>query len=336
MHVRVQIAERPRLRPAPAPEGIRLVQRYRPEQAGVRQELLQGLAQPQACIAAKHLYDCLGSHLFEAITELPEYYLTRTEQALFDRHAPEMARLLPAGMTLVDLGAGNCRKAARLLPVFKPERYVAVDISSGFLDQALRAVQAQHPHLSMLGLGMDFSQHLVLEAGEVPDPRVLFYPGSSIGNFRPQDALAFLRQARQQCEGGGLLIGVDLIKPAEVLLPAYDDALRVTSAFNRNILRHVNRLLGSDFELSDWRHFAFFNEEDRCIEMHLQALRSAQVQWPGGGRRFAAGERILTEQSYKWELGDFIDLLGHAGFARTRSWTDDRGWYALVWADATP
>jgi uncharacterized SAM-dependent methyltransferase len=163
---------------------------------------------------------------------------------------------------------------------------------------------------------------------------VLFYPGSSIGNFEPSEALRFLRRARTQCGGGGLLIGVDLVKRAEVLLPAYDDALRVTSAFNRNVLRHVNRLLGSDFDLADWRHFAFFNEQASCIEMHLQALRSAQVQWPGGGRRFAAGERILTERSYKWPLTEFLDLLAHAGFAPERHWVDERGWYALCWARA--
>ena len=243
-----------------------------------------------------------------------------------------MAALQPANATLVDLGAGNCAKAASLFAAFRPARYVAVDISVDFLRQALGSLQAQHPHLPMLGVGMDFSSSLQLPPQAGNGPNVLFYPGSSIGNFTPVQALAFLRQAHSACIGGGLLIGVDLRKPREVLEPAYDDALGVTSAFNRNLLPHLNQLVGSDFQLADWQHVALFNAAESRIEMHLQAIRSVQVRWPGGERQFSQGERIHTESSHKWRASDFETLLKTAGFVSTQSWTDDRGWFAVFWA----
>jgi L-histidine N-alpha-methyltransferase len=160
----------------------------------------------------------------------------------------------------------------------------------------------------------------------------LFYPGSSIGNFTPAQALVFLQQARSACVGGGLLIGVDLLKSPEVLEPAYDDALGVTAAFNRNLLPHLNQLVGSDFQLADWQHVALFNAAESRIEMHLQTLRAVHVRWPGGERHFGQGERIHTENSYKWQTADFEQLLLAAGFARTQAWTDERGWFAVFWA----
>ena len=300
----------------------------------MRAELLQGLLATPAFTAPKFLYDALGSRLFEAITELPEYYPSRTEAAIFEAHAAAMAALQPARATLVDLGAGNCEKAARLFGTFQPQRYVAVDISVAFLRQSLGKLQARFPALAMLGVGMDFSSSLTLPPQAGSGPRVLFYPGSSIGNFTPEQALAFLRRARAACNGGGLLIGVDLVKPQAVLEPAYDDALGVTAAFNRNLLPHLNQVLGTDFKLSEWRHVAFFNTEKSRIEMHLQAQHALQVRWPGGERRFAEGERIHTENSYKWRQADFAALLKTAGFTQTHAWTDAHGWFAVFWAQA--
>ena len=315
----------------PSPQFIEL---HHEDRAAVKAELLQGLRAPAPHVAAKYLYDALGSSLFEAITELPEYYPTRTEAAIFAAHAPAMAALMPPAATLVDLGAGNCQKAAQLFDVFRPGRYVAVDISVSFLRKALQALQAQRPELPMLGVGLDFSARLDLPEQAGSGPRVLFYPGSSIGNFSPVEALAFLRQAHGACQGGGLLIGVDLCKPAEILEPAYDDALGVTAAFNRNLLCHLNALCGSDFELADWRHLAFFNSADSRIEMHLEAVRAVTVRWPGGERGFVQGQRIHTENSYKWPPADFADLLVAAGFASPQCWTDERGWFAVFWAQA--
>ena len=291
------------------------------------------LAARRASVAPKFFYDRLGSHLFEAITELPEYYPTRTEAAIFAAHGAEMAAALGSGMALVDLGAGNCAKAATLFALLEPARYVAVDISVDFLRDALRRLQREHPHIAMAGLGQDFAATLEIPGELLGDLRpVFFYPGSSIGNFTRSDALAFLSRVRERADGGGLLIGVDLVKPREILEAAYDDALGVTAAFNRNVLQHLNRLIGSDFDPRQWRHVAFFNEAEARIEMHLEARESLAVTWPGGGRHFAAGERIHTENSCKYTVDGFTSLLVEAGFAATRHWIDERGWFAVFWA----
>ena len=308
------------------------IQSYREDRAAVHAELAAGLLAPQACLAPKYLYDPLGSRLFDAITELPEYYPTRTEAALLAEHGAAIAAQLPQGATLVDLGAGNCEKAARLFDLLNPARYVAVDISVDYLRTALQCLQRQFPALDMLGVGLDFSSELTLPPEVGAGPRLLFYPGSSISNFTPQQALGFLRQVRAAAQGGGLLIGVDLVKPLDILEPAYDDALGVTAAFNKNLLLHVNRLLGSDFRVQDWQHLAFFNTEQSRIEMHLQAVRDLVVRWPGAERRFKAGERIHTENSYKYQAANFETLLREAGFSQTRVWTDARGWFAVFWA----
>ena len=324
------------------------IQIYHENADAIRQELLQGLstsaASGGAVTSPKFLYDALGSRLFEAITELPEYYPTRTEAAIFRTHGLAMAAQVPKGATLVDLGAGNCAKASSLFECFAPTRYVAVDISVDFLRGALECLQRQYPSLDMVGVGLDFSQTLELppEAGAADDsPRVLFYPGSSIGNFTPQQALDFLQQARQACgpiAGSGLLIGVDLVKGVAELEAAYDDALGVTAAFNRNLLSHINRLVGSDMRLADWGHRAIFNTGESRIEMHLVAQRALTVLWPGGQRHFDQGEQIHTENSYKWTIEGFSQLLREAGFAEPLVWTDGtdpaQGRFAVMWARA--
>jgi dimethylhistidine N-methyltransferase len=300
------------------------------ERAAARAALLARVAS----VAPKFFYDKLGSHLFEAITELPEYYPTRTEAAIFDRCGTELARRTGTGLTLVDLGAGNCAKAARLFPLLEPRRYVAVDISVDFLRDALRQVQREHPQTEMIGLGLDFSRALELPEGTLEGRPVFFYPGSSIGNFTPDQALAFLRRVRARAAGGGLVIGVDLVKPRAVLEAAYNDALGVTAAFNLNLLRHLNRVIDSDFDPAAWRHVAFFAPEASRIEMHLEAHRDVVVRWSGGERAFAAGERIHTENSYKYAPGAFEALLRAAGFGEPVRWSDAQGWFAVYWAPA--
>jgi len=301
------------------------------EQAAARAALLA----EQASVAPKFFYDRLGSHLFEAITELPEYYPTRTEAAIFATRGAAIADAVGSGMALIDLGAGNCAKAAALFPLLEPTRYIAIDISVGFLRDALRELQREQPQIAMAGLGQDFSQRLELPPELLGNERpVFFYPGSSIGNFTPDQALAFLARVRAQASGGGLIIGVDLVKPRAVLEAAYDDSLGVTAAFNRNALAHLNRLIGSDFAPRQWRHVAFFDEARSRIEMHLEARAALTVTWPGGERRFAAGERIHTENSCKYTVEDFAALLVAAGFSSPRGWTDPAGWFAVFVADA--
>lgn len=299
-----------------------------------RAELATGLLAASSMIAPKFLYDALGSRLFAAITELPEYYPTRTEAAIFKAQQAVIAEVIGTGRTLVDLGAGNCEKAASLFPALRPARYVAVDISTDYLAAALDYLQFRHPELAILGIGMDFSAEFSLPVDVGSESPLVFYPGSSIGNFTPSAAEAFLRRVRTATAGGGLLIGVDLVKPLTILEPAYDDALGVTAAFNRNMLTVVNHLLEADFKVADFRHIAFFNAAASRIEMHLEAVRDVVVCWPGATRRFNQGERIHTENSYKYEIEDFAALLQRAGYGQTRYWTDARGWFALFWAEA--
>lgn len=295
-------------------------------------ELAAGLLSPAAHIAAKYLYDGLGSRLFELITLLPEYYLTRVESALIERHARAVADAAGRGGTLVDLGAGNCAKARLLLPALRPERYVAVDVATDFVEHALTALRIDFAGLQARSLRADLAQHL--ELSDLPDGRRLFFfSGSSIGNFEPEAAEALVRRLRRLCrDGDALLIGVDLIKELPVLDAAYNDALGVTAAFNRNVLNHVNAVLGSDFDTRDWRHHAFYNCARSRMEMHLLAESHVDVGWPGGNRRFLPGEGIHTENSYKYRIDDFRALLGRGGFGAVRHWTDDNGWFAVCLA----
>jgi L-histidine Nalpha-methyltransferase len=201
-------------------------------------------------------------------------------------------------------------------------RYVAIDISELHLRQSLLALQARFPALPMVGVGMDFSQQLVLPPGLLNEPSLVFYPGSSIGNFAPGPALALLRQAHQLAQGGSLLIGADLFKSADVLEAAYDDAVGVTAAFNLHLLRHVNQVLGSDFRVQDWRHSAVFDAAQARVEMRLSARRELLVRWPGGERAFGADEFIHTESSYKWTPGAFESLLRDAGWRQVQRFSD--------------
>lgn len=311
------------------------IQSYVENQAEVRAELQQGLLAKAAITSPKYLYDALGSRLFEAITELPEYYPTRVEASIFEQFLFEMAAATGLDHTLIDLGAGNCEKAARLFGALRPAKYVAVDISVDFLNQSLNSLQRQNPDLPMLGLGVDFSASLELPVEIGTGSRLFFYPGSSIGNFTPTDALPFLRQIHSACKGeGGLLIGVDLVKNHAVLQAAYDDALGVTAAFNRNMLLHINTLLGSDFDIAQWQHRALFNAELSRIEMHLDATEDLTVHWPGGERKFAKGEGIHTENSYKYTTESFAQLLKNAGFQSVKPWQDTRQQFCVFWAKA--
>ncbi|HMN83512.1 MAG TPA: L-histidine N(alpha)-methyltransferase [Burkholderiaceae bacterium] len=298
-------------------------------------ELAAGLLGDPARIAPKYFYDRLGSALFTAICELPEYYPTRTEVGIHQRDAAAIAEAVGPGSTLIDLGAGDCAKADRLIGALRPAQYVAVDISVDFLRESLARVQGHHPALDMIGIGLDFTRQFRLPATVRRARRVMFYPGSSIGNFSPPQAAAFLAQLRGAVDDdGGLLIGVDLAKDAAIVEPAYDDALGVTAAFNLNVLRHVNRLLGADFDPAHWRHRAFLNPAQGRIEMHLVARRSTLVRWPGGQRSFAEGEAIHTENSYKYTPRAFEAMLTSSGFSSAQCWADPDGWFAVYYARA--
>jgi len=306
--------------------------------ASTAQELTAGLCAGSASVAPKFFYNALGSKLFEAITGLDEYYPTRTEAGIFEAsHAQMASALAEAGIAkpcLIDLGAGNCAKAMALIPHLQPRQYVPVDISVDFLKGAAEQVQNSFPALDIVGLGMDFSAGLALPDAVQNHDRVFFYPGSSLGNFSPDAALQFLQHMADPTQGKahGLLLGIDLVKDRATLEAAYDDALGVTAAFNKNLLLNVNALLGSDFEVRQWRHVALFNTAQSRIEMHLEAACDLSVRWPGHERRFRAGERIHTENSYKYTLESMTALLHQAGFRHVEHWTDPKHWFAVFWA----
>lgn len=299
-----------------------------------RNEIKTSLSKDVAEISPKYFYDKLGSYLFEAITELPEYYPTRAEASIFEAYGADIAARAGTGATLIDLGAGNCEKACKLFPLLEPSRYVAIDISAEFLHDSLHRVQRLYPTLEIVGLGQDFSASLDLDQGVLGARPVFFYPGSSIGNLTPLQALEFLKRVRGQADGGGILIGIDLVKPKAILEAAYADAIGVTAAFNLNVLRLVNRMIGSDFDATEWQHVAVYDESEARVEMHLEARRDLDVQWADGSRHFRKGERIHTENSYKYSLESFTQLLLAAGFAAPDAWTDSRDWYGVFWAQA--
>ena len=303
-------------------------------------EVTAGLKAQPAVISPKYFYNPLGSKLFEAITGLDEYYPTRTEAGIFQAsYAAITAAIARSGVRepcLIDLGAGNCAKGLALIPHLLPTQYVPVDISVEFLREAAAQVQKNHPTLDIIGLGLDFSASLDLPDEVQAQDRVFFYPGSSLGNFHPDQALAFLRRIADasRASGGGLLLGIDLVKDARVLEAAYDDALGVTAAFNKNMLLHINELLAADFDVRQWRHRALFNSEASRIEMHLEARCELTVGWPGHERRFAAGECMLTECSYKYTLPGMTALLQQAGFRQVEHWSDPQSWFGVFWASA--
>jgi L-histidine N-alpha-methyltransferase len=295
-----------------------------------RHEIARGLADRPKHLPPKLFYDQVGSSLFHEITELPEYYPTRTELSILQRHAPEIAAVIGRGAVLCELGTGTHEKVGMLLEVM-PDlgAYVPVDISPTALDAQRERVQADFPDLRVAPLLGDWTQPL--ELPRLGSPLVVFFPGSTVGNFDPPAAGAFLeRIARAVGPGGVLVIGVDLVKPREVLEPAYDDAAGVTAAFNKNILTHVNRVAGGDLDPERFEHVAVWNAELSRMEMHLEA-REAHVATVGGQVvHFDAGERIHTESSYKYTVEGFGALAGRAGFTLTQAWTDPRQLFSVL------
>jgi dimethylhistidine N-methyltransferase len=297
-----------------------------PAQAHFGEEVLAGLARRDKAIGPKWLYDALGSKLFEAICELPEYYLTRVEMALFRRHAHAMAAGCGDGRVLVELGCGAGDKVGLLLPYLRPGAYVAVDIARGPLAQAAEAIAERAPSLDVYALCADFAGGLVLP-DEVPGgPRLYFYPGSSIGNFGPEDAVSLLGPLAHA--NARLLIGIDLVKDRAVLEAAYDDALGVTAAFNRNLLVRINRELGGTFRVPEFRHVARFDHSLGCIHMELESRVAQTVEVLGQPFAFRAGERLHTEHAYKYTLESFAALAAEAGWRLVEAWTDPDGWFA--------
>jgi dimethylhistidine N-methyltransferase len=295
--------------------------------------IAQGLLATAAHISPKYFYDAVGSGLFEQITQLPEYYPTRTEREIMDTCGADIAKNIGPGTTVVELGAGNCEKAHQLCALLAPAHFVAIDISTDHLHTSTAQLQAALPSVQVHTIAADLTADIALPQTLPSAKRVVFYPGSSIGNFDAIQAQELLARARRMvAEDGALLIGVDLRKDVAVLEAAYNDAQGVTAAFNLNMLTHLNHLIGSDFDVQQWQHVAFFNSAASRIEMHLQAKANTTVRWPGAQRSFSRGERIHTEHSYKYTVESFADLLERAGWTHAQTWSDARGWFAVVLA----
>jgi dimethylhistidine N-methyltransferase len=299
-----------------------------------RADVLRGLRAPKKELPCKYFYDEAGSALFEQITELEEYYPTRTELGIMERHAAEMAGLLGRHCLLIEYGSGSSLKTRLLLDLLRDlAAYVPIDVSGEHLRRAALALGEEYPDIEVLPLCADFTRPLALPVCRMPTlRRVVYFPGSTLGNFAPEAALALLRQTAVLCGGeGGLLLGIDLQKDPRVIEAAYNDRRGVTASFNRNILVRINRELGADFDIEQFAHRAFFNAAQKRIEMHLVSRRDQVVRVGGVPFVFATGESIHTENSCKYSLPALADLAGAGGFAVERVWTDERQYFSVAY-----
>jgi len=287
--------------------------------------VIAGLSLPQKTLPPKYFYDAAGSRLFERICRLPEYYVTRAELALTRANIGAIARFAGRGCELVEYGSGESLKTRLLLRALRPAAYLPVDISPAALEKAAKQLARDFRWLKVLPVLGDFSRPIELPRARAP--RVVYFPGSTIGNLDPEEAHAFLAMTRDQA--GRMLVGVDLKKDANVLHAAYNDSRGVTAAFNLNLLARINRELGADFDLRRFSHYAFYNAAAGRIEMHLVSLARQSVRVAGHRFRFDRGESIHTENSYKYSAEGFRALAARAGYAGKKLWTDRKGLFAL-------
>ena len=308
-----------------------------PPEGSIEAEVVRGLSGAPRTLPPKLFYDREGSRLFDAICELPEYYPTRTETAIMEGSGSDMARALGPDVLLIEYGSGSSTKTEILLSALqRPAGYVPIDISRGHLLESAERIARRHPGLRVLPVCADYSRAipgLSRLAGE--HRSVVYFPGSTVGNFEPNDAAAFLAHvAKLVGPGGGLLIGVDLRKAPDILEAAYNDSEGVTAAFNLNMLRHINVQLGPVFDVDGFRHRAVWNDRAGRIEMHLVSERTQTVRVGGRPFGFEPGDAIVTEHSYKYTLEGFGALAGHAGFRTENVWTDPKEWFSVHYLTA--
>jgi len=302
-----------------------------------RDDVIAGLSLPQKAIPARWFYDHRGSELFEEITRLPEYYPTRTERTLLERHAPDVGRIAGPHRAVVEFGSGSSAKTPLLLGAIDPAAYVPIDISGEFLRESARALGQAFPALAIQPVEADFTRPIRLPVLVDKHPRLGFFPGSTIGNLQAPAAVDLLRaMAGTLGAGAMLLIGMDRVKSPDVLVPAYDDAQGVTAAFNLNLLHRINRELGGDVPVSLFRHRAIWNDGDARIEMHLEATRDLAFTIGGHDFAMASGETIHTENSHKYGPRSARQMLAAGGWTTLAEWTDPQQNFALLLAEARP
>ena len=295
-------------------------------------EVLNGLRKPQKELPSKYFYDEHGSHLFERICTLDEYYIPCTEASVMEAYIEEMVELVGPRVLLIEYGSGDCTKVRILLDhLHDPVAYVPIDISQEQLLRVTRDLASNYPRLEVLPVCADYTNGFELPVPKRPGDRVVVYfPGSTISNFDPIPAKHFLEHITSVCgPGGAVLIGVDLKKDAAVLHRAYNDSQGVTAAFNLNLLRRINRELGCDFQVEWFEHYAFYNPGEGRIQMHLVSLIDQTVHLENVTIPFAKGESIWTESSYKFNLDEFAQIAAAAGFKVGRVWTDEKQWFSV-------
>lgn len=303
-----------------------------PERREELRHLLHGLEQPQKWISSIYFYDERGSRLFESITELPEYYLTRSELAIMREHGAEIARAIGPGAMVIEPGSGAGEKIRLLLhALVRPVAYVPVEIARAHLEASARVLAADFPDLEVLPVWADFTRSVSLpEPARHARRRVVYFPGSTLGNFEPDEAAALLRNfAEMAGAGGAALIGVDLAKDPALIEAAYNDARGVTAAFNLNMLEHLNRRFGADFDPGAFAHRAFYNTAEGRIEMHLESLCRQSAHLAGREIGLAAGETLYTESSYKYTDERFAALAARGGFRLVRTWKDPQAMFSV-------
>lgn len=293
-------------------------------------DVTAGLSTRPKRLSPKYFYDERGAQLFEEITRLPEYYPTRCELSILDRHATDIAAFIPPDAALVEFGSGSTRKARMLLNVAPITAYAPVDISSEMLLQEAAELKRDFPRLAVLPVEADFTKPFRLPRGIAGRPHVGFFPGSTIGNFEPHAAAAFLAHAASMLGSGAtLIIGFDLVKDVKVLNAAYNDAAGITAQFNLNLLTRINRELYGNFDIGAFCHQAFYNSERRRIEMHLASRKRQKVRVAGRSFDFREGETIHTENSYKYTPEAFGAMARGAGWTPVADWTDAQGYFMV-------
>ena len=311
--------------PGAPPPGVVRIYSFAPPRETFLEDVLAGLALPQKTIPPKYFYDEPGCRLFEAICELPEYYLTRTETAILRERAAEIAQFVGPEAQLIEFGSGSQAKTRIVIEALRTPLYVPIDIAHDTLRASSAELSGLFPWLNIVGLCADYTQPLAFpEFTGVPIKRkAVFFPGSTVGNFTPEEALVFLKHTRKVVGADGvLIIGVDLKKDKSVLDAAYDDAGGVTAQFNLNLLHRINRELKADFQVNRFRHKAFYDPAKGRVEMHLESLYSQFVHIAGRRIDFAHGETIHTEISCKYSVAEIQEMGERAGFRLEKVWTD--------------
>lgn len=301
------------------------------------EEVLEGLSRPRKSLPPKYFYDAAGSRLFERICRLREYYPTRLELSITRRHLREIARFAGRGAALLEYGSGEGLKTRLLIAALRPRLYMPVDISQDALERAVPRLARAFPGVRIVPVRGDFSRPLDIPPLRDGARRVVYFPGSTIGNLTPEEAHGFLKMTRAQVGArGAMIVGVDLKKDANVLHAAYNDARGVTAAFNLNVLARINRELGGNFDLRRFAHYAFYEPSAGRIEMHLVSTEKQAVAIGRHRFSFERGESIHTEYSYKYSIAEFQALAGRAGFRAAKVWTDRRGWFSVHGLNSGP